>query len=238
MESICHCLVSLKSPSKKKTKPKVAFAETPTSSSSRDQRTVRQPDITQLPVNTLMSELIDVERLYDGRLIDLVCTICTSCLVEIRKEGCLLHMKLLACLVPTFVCSKLLNSLIKEHSEHCNDSAPTSSSYDELCCFLIFSVLLPWMNGFQEQAARGETYNRKFLEFIVDIVCGVARTLPEDRQTEVISSILKVFCHSFVEMSGDMFSCAQCAYFFYLPGRQMTAVWLSFVWSLQLDQKV
>ena len=125
------CLVTLKLPSKKKKKlNKVAFMEPSSESFDKDSSEVEK----RYTCSESFTGSVDVETLYNGCLLDLVCNACSLCLDEISQNNSLLHLKLLSALVPHFTATKLMKTVLERTiSEHSSiHSVLDNDKYSEL----------------------------------------------------------------------------------------------------------
>lgn len=194
-----HCLVTLKSPTtKRKKQHKVAFTESssePFGSISSNHGSVLSHEKCHSLTNSL-SGPADVERLYNGHLLDLVCNVCTLCLEEISQKNSVVHINLLSCLIPDFTSTKLLKALNKtgEHSSMSLDD----DDYSILCERFLQHTLFPWikLSGKQflssEQSVGDVFTDSKSVDCFITIFCGIIRTLPVERQEELVSKSLQV----------------------------------------------
>ncbi|KAJ7383932.1 listerin E3 ubiquitin protein ligase 1 [Desmophyllum pertusum] len=195
VNSVSHCLVTLKCPSnKKKRQQKVAFTEMSSSAQfGNDSCESRKchPSSESLTAGS-------VETLYNGCLLHLVCNICSLCLNEISQNNSLSHLKLLSCVVPHFTSTKLIKTLLKNTSEQSSTPAG-SDSYSLLTGQFVNHTLFPWIKSCHEQSLSGHdignvsgvfTDNRS-VDYIIAIFCGIIRTLPFVKQVELVSESLQ-----------------------------------------------
>lgn len=201
INSVSHCLVTLKCPSKKKKKQhKVAFTELSPSKQFDDDSSESGKC---LPLNESLMSSVNVEGLYNGSLLDLVCNICSLCLDEISQNNSLLHLKLLSCLVPHFTSTKLMKTLLDKTSEQSSIcSVLDNNNYSVLSERFLHHTLLPWIKSSLEHClACGETGNvsgvftdSRSVDYLIAIFCGIIRTLSFVKQVELVSESLKVRC--------------------------------------------
>lgn len=198
VNSVSHCLVTLKFPSKKKKKQlKVAFTEP--SSESFDS------NLSETEKRYSWSEsftAVDVESLYNGCLLDLVCNTCSLCLDEISQDNSLLHLKLLSGLVPHFTSTKLMKTLLEkttsEQSSIC--SVLDNDNYSELSEQFLNHMLFPWiksslknyLSGGNISHVSGVFTDRRSVDYLIAIFCGIVRTLPFVKQVQLVTQSLQV----------------------------------------------
>ena len=203
MNAVSHCLVTLKFPSKKKKKQlKVAFTEP--SSESFDNRTSETEK--RYSWSESFTGSLDVESLYNGRLLDLACNTCSLCLEEISQNNSLLHLKLLSGLVPHFTSTKLMKTLLErttsEQSSIC--SVLDSNNYFELSEQFLNHTVFPWIKSSLENFLPGEDIGHvvcvftdsKSVDYLIAIFCGIVRTLAFEKQVELVSQSLQVILNS------------------------------------------
>ena len=204
ISSVSHCLVTLKSPTtKNKNQHKVAFIE----SSPEHLNSIPSDTESVLPrekchsLTDTQTGPVDVENLYNGCLLDLVCNVCNLCLDEIIQKNSLMHLSLLSWLVPHFTSAQLIRTLNKT-SEHTSSSVSVDgNNYCELSEQFISHTLFPWMALSCGQLFHGDQSNRdvsgiftdsKSVEYVITIFCGIVRTLPVEKQEELVSRALQV----------------------------------------------
>ena len=189
------CLVTLKLPSKKKKKlNKVAFMEPSSESFDKDSSEVEK----RYTCSESFTGSVDVETLYNGCLLDLVCNVCSLCLDEISQNNSLLHLKLLSALVPHFTSTKLMKTLLERTiSEHSAiNSVLDNDKYSELSEQFLNYTLFPWIKsslsvGDINQVC-GVFTDSKSVDYLIAIFCGIVRTLPFVKQVELVSQSLQV----------------------------------------------
>ena len=199
VNSMSHCLVTLKFPSKKKKKlQKVSFMEPSSESFDKDSSEIEK----RYTWSESFTGSVDVESLYNGSLLDLVCNACSLCLDEMSQNNSLLHLKLLSGLVPHFTSTKLMKTLlertISEHSSIC--SVLDNDNYFELSEQFLIYTLLPWiksslvnlLSGGDMNQVSGVFTDRKSVDYLITIFCGIVRTLPFVKQVELVSQSLQV----------------------------------------------
>lgn len=190
-----HCLVTLKLPSKKKKKlHKVAFMEPPSESFDKDSSEVEK----RYTCSESFTGSVDVETLYSGCLLDLVCNVCSLCLDEISQNNSLLHLKLLSALVPHFTSTKLMKTLLERTiSEHSAiNSVLDNDKYSELSEQFLNYTLFPWikssLSGGDINQVCGVFTDSKSVDYLIAIFCGIVRTLPFVKQVKLVSQSLQV----------------------------------------------
>ena len=199
VNSVSHCLVTLKFPSKKKKKQlKVAFIEPSSESFDNDSPETEK----RCPSRESFTGSVDVKSLYNGCLLDLVCNTCSLCLDEISQNNSLLHLKLLSGLVPHFTSTKLIKTLLErttsEHSSIC--SVLDNNNYCELSEQFLNHTLFPWIKSSLESVLSGGNIGHdigvfadsKSVDYLIAIFCGIVRTLPFVKQVELVSQSLQV----------------------------------------------
>lgn len=193
VNSVSHCLVMLKCPTKKKKKQhRVAFMELlssePLDSSEADQC---------LPYSDSRVTLVNVERLYNGCLLDLVCNICTLCMNEITKNNSVVHLKLLSSLIPDFTSTKLVKSLLDS-----SNGPPTTlftsenDDYSILCEEFLLHTLFPWIKSSLpgNENVTCVFKDSRSVDYLINILCGIITALPIVKQVELVSESLQVSC--------------------------------------------
>ena len=196
---VSHCLVTLKFPSKKKKKQlKVVFMEPSSESFDNDSSETEK----RCSSRESFTGSVDVESLYNGCLLDLVCNTCSLCLDEISQNNSLLHLKLLSGLVPHFTSTKLIKTFLKrttsEHSSIC--SVLDNNNYCELSEQFLNHTLFPWIKSSLESVLSGGNIGHdigvfadsKSVDYLIAIFCGIVRTLPFVQQVERVSQSLQV----------------------------------------------
>lgn len=148
---------------------------------------------------------VDVEKLYCGCLLDLVCDICTLCLNEISQKNSPKHLNLLSRLVPYFTSTRLVRTLTRT-GEH---SSRLTSGYEDTYCILserfLNGTLFSWLNVSCEPFlsdtnggdASGGFNDNKSVDYVITIFCGIIKTLPIEKQEELVSKYLQVNFGSF-----------------------------------------
>ena len=199
VNSVPHCLVSLKSPSnKKKKRHKVAFTEL-SPSEQLDIHSCESGECQSLSESSTVP--VDVEGLYNGYLLDLVCNICSQCLDEISENNSLLHLQLLSCLVPHFSSTKLMKTLLDKTSEQSSICSMLDiNDYPVLSEQFLHWTLFPWIKSFHERFVSNEETahvsgvftGSRTVDYLIVIFCGVIRTLPVVKQVELVSESLQV----------------------------------------------
>ena len=205
VNAVSHCLISLMCPSRKRKQlHKVAFAAMPSTPSNHDP-SVNRLDTEREEGNSFVfiqhpaPSSINLETLYNGYLLDLVCRICIFCLEEIEQRNSLIHLKLVASLVPNFLSVKLLTTLLKISNEHCKENYPLcENSYSLLMEQFVKDVVFPWMKacyGKDDECELGGTnvmFESRSVEYVIDMFCCIIKTLSEDKQLELISQSFQV----------------------------------------------
>ena len=198
VNSVSHCLVTLKFPSKKKKKQhKVTFREPSSEGFDKDSSESEK----RYTWSESFTGSVDVESLYNACLLDLVCNACSLCLDEMSQNNSLLHLKLLSGLVPHFTSTKLMKTLlertISEHSSIC--SVLYSDNYSELSEQFLNYTLFPWIKSSLENLPGGHINqvigvftDSKSVDYLITIFCGIVRTLPFVKQVELVSQSLQV----------------------------------------------
>ena len=203
-----HCLVSLKNPTtKKKKQHKVAFTEyssEPLSSFSCNYESVLPDE----KCHSMNLSTVDVEKLYNGCLLDLVCSVCTLCLDEISQNNSLMHLNLLSRVVPHFTSMQLLRTLNKTGDHSSSSVSSDGDSYCNLSEQFLNLTLFSWIKLSHEQFLSSEKSEQdvsgvftdsKSVDYIIAIFCGIIRILPVEKQEELVSKSLRVsivFFHS------------------------------------------
>ena len=193
VNSVSHCLVMLKCPTKKKKKQhRVAFMELlssePLDSSEADQC---------LPYSDSRVTLVNVERLYNGCLLDLVCNICTLCMNEITKNNSVVHLKLLSSLIPDFTSTKLVKSLLdSSNGPPTTLFASENDDYSILCEEFLLHTLFPWIKSSLpgNENVTCVFKDSRSVDYLINILCGIITALPNVKQVELVSESLQVSC--------------------------------------------
>lgn len=196
VNSVSHCLVTLKCPSKKKKKQhKVAFMELSSAEPFESSESGKC-----LPLSDCLTASVDVERLYNGCLLDLVCNICTLCLDETTQNNSLVHLKLLSSLVPDFTSTKLIKTLLKNSiGQPTICLAPENDNYPVLSEQFLRHSLFPWIkSSFPETENDSCVFkDSRSVDYLIAILCGIITTLPLVKQVELVSESLQVSCLNF-----------------------------------------
>ena len=199
VNSVSHCLVTLKFPSKKKKKQhKVAFMEPSSQSFDNDSSEI----VKGCTWSESFTGSVDVQNFYSGCLLDLVCNACSLCLDEMSQNNSLLHLKLLSGLVPHFTSTKLMKTLLERTiSEYSSIySLLDNDNYSELSEQFLNYTLFPWIKSSHENLLSGGHINQvsgvftdsKSVDYLIAIFCGIVRTLPFVKQVELVSQSLQV----------------------------------------------
>lgn len=207
VNSVSRCLVTLKFPSKKKKKQlKVAFTEPSSEPFGNVSAEIEKHYLS----NESLTGSVDVESLYNGCLLDLVCHTCSLCLDEISQNNSLLHLKLLSCLVPHFTSTKLVKTLLDKTSEQSSIcSVLDCDNYSELSEQFLNHTLFPWIKLSLEHflfvgkidRVSGVFTDSKSVDYLIAVFCGIVRTLPFVKQVELVSQSLQVrFLHLLVDI--------------------------------------
>ena len=199
VDSMSHCLVTLKFPSKKKKKHlKVAFTGPSSELLDNDSSEIEK----RYSSSESFAGSVDVEILYNGCLLDLVCKTCSLCVDEISQNNSLLHLKLLSGLVPHFTSTKLMKTLLEkttsEQSSICSEL--DNDNYSELSEQFLRHTLFPWIKSSLENVLSGGDIghvsgvftDRRSVDYLIAIFCGIIRTLPFVKQVELVSQSLQV----------------------------------------------
>lgn len=202
--SVSHCLITLKNPTtKNKKQHKVAFIESlpdHLNSIPSDTGSVL-PSEKCYSVTDTQTEPVDVENLYNGCLLDLVCNVCNLCLDEIIQKNSLMHLSLLSWLVPHFTSEQLIRTLNKTSERTSRSVSVDGNNYCELSEQFISQTLFPWMTLSCGQLFPGDQSNHdlsgaftdsKSVEYVITIFCGIVRILPVEKQEELVSRALQV----------------------------------------------
>ena len=201
ISAVSHCLITLKSPTtRNKKQQKVAFME----SLSEQFSTISTGSV--LPSERCHSLInssptaADVEKLYNGCLLDLVCNVCTLCIDEITQENSLQHLNLLSLLIPHFTSTKLLKTLNQTSEESSISSSMDDNNYYTLSGQFLSRTLFPWMKLSSEQISSCDQKKHvssvftegKSVEYVIAIFCGIIRTLTVDKQEGLVSRAFQV----------------------------------------------
>ena len=195
VNSVSHCLVTLKLPSKNKKKQlKVAFMEPSSEPFDNDSSEIQK----RCSSMESFAGTVDVENLYNGCILDLVCNACSLCLDEISQNNSLLHLKLLSRLVPHFTSTKLMKTLLEktgsEQSSVCSE--PDNDNYSELSEQFLTRTLFCWIEnvsfGGDIGQVSGVFSDRRSLDYLISVFCGIVRTLPIVKQVDLVSQSLQV----------------------------------------------
>lgn len=212
-------MVTLKSPTtKEKKQHKVAFTE----SSSEQSDSISSNDGSGLPsekchsLTNSSTTPTDVDKLYNGCLLELVCNVCTLCLDKVSQTNSVVHLNLLSCLVPHFTSTQLIKTLY--NASECSSSS-ISLDEDNYCTLseqFLNHILFPWIKLSCEQFLsidqRGQDISGVFtdvrsVDYVIAIFCGIIRTLPVGKQEELVSKSLQVslwyclFCFAQFELN-------------------------------------
>ena len=197
INSVSHCLVTLKCPcNKKKKQHKVAFTEL-SPSEPHDNNSSESGKCN--PLSEPLTGSVSVEELYNGYLMELVCNICSLCLDKISENNSLLHLKLLSCLVPHFTSAKLMKTLLNKTSQR---AELDNNNYSVLSEQFVNHTLFPWIKlSFEHCLPCGETghvsgvfTNSRSVDYLIAIFCGIITTLSLVKQVELVSESLQVRC--------------------------------------------
>ena len=150
-----------------------------------------------LPYSDSRVTLVNVERLYSGCLLDLVCNICTLCMNEITKNNSVVHLKLLSSLIPDFTSTKLVKSLLDS-----SNGPPTTlftsenDDYSILCEEFLLHTLFPWIKSSLpgNENVTCVFMDSRSVDYLINILCGIITALPIVKQVELVSESLQVSC--------------------------------------------
>ncbi|PFX16827.1 E3 ubiquitin-protein ligase listerin, partial [Stylophora pistillata] len=193
VNSVCHCLVTLKFPTKKKKKKKqhrVAFMEL----SSSEQVDSAETDQCSSIQSDFIATSVNVEKLYKGCLLDLVCNICTLCMDEIAQNNSTVHLKLLSSLIPHFTSTKLVKFLLEN-----SQGQPTTlltfenDNYCILCENFLHHTLFPWIKSSLPGNENDSSVfkDSRSVDYLISILCGIITALPLVKQVEFVSESLQ-----------------------------------------------
>lgn len=154
----------------------------------------------------------DVEKLYCGCLLDLVCHICTLCLDEISQKNSLKHLNLLSRLVPHFTSTRLMRTLTRTGEHSSRLTSVDEDNYRSLSECFLNGTLFSWINVSCEpflsdtngDDASGGFKDNKSVDYVITIFCGIIKPLPLEKQEDLVSKYLQViFGSSFLVKSSS-----------------------------------
>lgn len=154
----------------------------------------------------------DVEKLYCGCLLDLVCHICTLWLDEISQKNSLKHLNLLSRLVPHFTSTRLMRTLTRTGEHFSRLTSVDEDNYRSLSECFLNGTLFSWINVSCEpflsdtngDDASGGFKDNKSVDYVITIFCGIIKPLPLEKQEDLVSKYLQViFGSSFLVKSSS-----------------------------------
>lgn len=204
ISSVSLCLITLKNPTVKSKKlHKVAFAEL--SPEHSDSSLLNTGNGQHLSVTEASQQPGYVEKLYNGRLLKLLCDVCRLCLEEFTQANSFAHQILLSKLVPEFASVQLVRILNDTSGNPSSSFSDDSSDYCALSEQFVKHTLFCWMklpcktfgstsNGQSMTDLKSVFSDSRSVEHVLNIFCGIIKPLPVDKQEDLVSQAVQVSC--------------------------------------------